>query len=61
MRASRPAKAPGADKVFSEEHGGAETDGAALERVLAALESGDVLMVSSLKVHSPNSEEASRM
>jgi DNA invertase Pin-like site-specific DNA recombinase len=38
-------KAAGAEKVFSEKVSGAKTDRAALGRVLAALESGDVLMV----------------
>jgi DNA invertase Pin-like site-specific DNA recombinase len=41
-------KAAGAEKVYSEKQSGAKTDRAALGRVLAALESGDVLMVSRL-------------
>jgi DNA invertase Pin-like site-specific DNA recombinase len=38
-------KAAGAEKVFSEMQSGAKTDRAALARALAALESGDVLLV----------------
>jgi DNA invertase Pin-like site-specific DNA recombinase len=41
-------KAAGAEKVYSEKQSGAKTDRAALARVLAALESGDVLMVTRL-------------
>jgi DNA invertase Pin-like site-specific DNA recombinase len=41
-------KAAGVDKVFSEKQSGAKTDRAALGRALAALESGDVLMVTRL-------------
>jgi DNA invertase Pin-like site-specific DNA recombinase len=41
-------KAAGAEKVYSEKQSGATTDRAALGRVLAALESGDVLMVTRL-------------
>jgi DNA invertase Pin-like site-specific DNA recombinase len=41
-------KGAGAEKVFSEKQSGAKTDRAALGRVLAALESGDVLMVTRL-------------
>ena len=36
-------KAAGAERVYSEKQSGAKTDRAALWRVLAALESGDVL------------------
>jgi DNA invertase Pin-like site-specific DNA recombinase len=38
-------KAAGAEKVFSEKQSGAKTDRASLARALAALASGDVLMV----------------
>jgi DNA invertase Pin-like site-specific DNA recombinase len=38
-------KAAGAEKVYSEKQSGTKTDRAALARVLAALDSGDVLMV----------------
>src|SRR5271166_4273843 len=41
-------KAAGAAKVHSEKQSGAKTDRAALARVLAALVSGDVLMVTRL-------------
>jgi DNA invertase Pin-like site-specific DNA recombinase len=41
-------KAAGAEKVFSEKQSGAKTDRAALARVLAVLESEDVLMVTRL-------------
>jgi DNA invertase Pin-like site-specific DNA recombinase len=41
-------KAAGAERVFSEKVSGAKTDRAALARVLAALESGDVLLVTRL-------------
>jgi DNA invertase Pin-like site-specific DNA recombinase len=41
-------KAAGAEKVYSEKQSGAKTDRAALARVLAALGSGDVLMVTRL-------------
>jgi DNA invertase Pin-like site-specific DNA recombinase len=41
-------KAAGAEKTYSEKVSGAKTDRAALGRVLAALESGDVLMVTRL-------------
>jgi DNA invertase Pin-like site-specific DNA recombinase len=41
-------KTAGAEKIFSEKQSGAKTDRAALARVLAALESGDVLMVTRL-------------
>jgi DNA invertase Pin-like site-specific DNA recombinase len=41
-------KAAGSEKVFSEKQSGAKTDRAALARVLAALDSGDVLMVTRL-------------
>jgi len=41
-------KAAGAEKVYSEKQSGAKTDRAALARVLAALESGGVLMVTRL-------------
>jgi DNA invertase Pin-like site-specific DNA recombinase len=40
--------AAGAQKVYSEKQSGAKTDRAALTRVLATLESGDVLMVTRL-------------
>jgi DNA invertase Pin-like site-specific DNA recombinase len=38
-------KVAACEKVYSEKQSGAKTDRAALGRVLAALESGDVLMV----------------
>ncbi len=38
-------KAAGAEKVFSEKQSGAKTDRAVLSRALAALASGDVLLV----------------
>jgi DNA invertase Pin-like site-specific DNA recombinase len=38
-------KTAGAEEVFSEKQSGAKTDRAALARALAALESGDMLMV----------------
>jgi len=41
-------KAAGAEKVFSEKRSGAKTDRAALAKVLAALASGDVLLVTRL-------------
>jgi DNA invertase Pin-like site-specific DNA recombinase len=41
-------KAADAERVFSEKVSGAKTDRAALARVLAALESGDVLLVTRL-------------
>jgi DNA invertase Pin-like site-specific DNA recombinase len=41
-------KAAGAERIFSEKQSGAKTDRAALARVLAALGSGDVLMVTRL-------------
>jgi DNA invertase Pin-like site-specific DNA recombinase len=41
-------KTAGAEKVFAEKVSGAKTDRAALARVLAALKSGDVLMVTRL-------------
>jgi hypothetical protein len=41
-------KAAGAEKVYSEKQSGAKTDRAALARVLAALESGDALVVTRL-------------
>jgi DNA invertase Pin-like site-specific DNA recombinase len=41
-------KAAGAEKVHTEKQSGAKTDRAALGRVLAALERGDVLMVTRL-------------
>jgi DNA invertase Pin-like site-specific DNA recombinase len=41
-------KAVGAEKVYSEKQSGAKTDRAALARALAALESGDVLLITRL-------------
>jgi DNA invertase Pin-like site-specific DNA recombinase len=41
-------KAAGAEKVFSEKQSGAKTDRAALAKALAALASGDVLVVTRL-------------
>jgi DNA invertase Pin-like site-specific DNA recombinase len=41
-------RASGAEKVYSEKQSGTKTDRAALARVLAGLESGDVLMVTRL-------------
>src|SRR5271170_5090068 len=41
-------KAAGAEKVFSEKQSGAKTDRAALARALAALDAGDVLVVTRL-------------
>jgi DNA invertase Pin-like site-specific DNA recombinase len=42
-------KTAGAEKVFSEKQSGAKTDRAALARALAALEAGDVLVVTRLE------------
>jgi DNA invertase Pin-like site-specific DNA recombinase len=41
-------KAAGAEKVFSEKQSGAKTDRAALAKALAALDAGDVLLVTRL-------------
>jgi DNA invertase Pin-like site-specific DNA recombinase len=41
-------KAARAEKVFSEKQSGAKTDRAALAKVLAVLETGDVLLVTRL-------------
>jgi DNA invertase Pin-like site-specific DNA recombinase len=41
-------KAAGAEKVYSEKQSGAKTDRAALSRALAALDAGDVLVVTRL-------------
>jgi DNA invertase Pin-like site-specific DNA recombinase len=41
-------KTAGAERIFSEKQSGAKTDRAALSRALAALDAGDVLMVTRL-------------
>jgi DNA invertase Pin-like site-specific DNA recombinase len=50
-------KAAGAEKVFSEKQSGAKTDRAALAKALAALASGDVLVVKQVKPPRPPGHE----